>query len=76
MGFSQNHGPPDQVEIVNETFTPSAAEIDRARSLVAAFSESESTGKSSFVFDGEMVDAPHLARALRLLARAGVADDR
>jgi citrate lyase subunit beta/citryl-CoA lyase len=61
---------PDQIDIVNAAFTPSAADTERAVALVEAFSVNEAEGRSSFVFDGEMVDAPHLERARRLLARA------
>ena len=61
---------PDQIEIVNEVFTPSDADVERARSLVAAFEEHAAIGVYSFRFEGGMVDAPHLTRARRLLARA------
>jgi len=61
---------PDQIEIVNDAFTPSAAALERARALVDAFAANESAGRSAFLFDGGMVDAPHLVRALRLLDRA------
>lgn len=65
---------PAQIEIVNAAFTPSAEAVDRARALVTAFAEHAAEGRSSFRFDGAMVDAPHLARARRLLARAGSVD--
>jgi citrate lyase subunit beta/citryl-CoA lyase len=65
---------PAQIEIVNDVFTPSAEEIERARALVRAFEEHAAEGRSSFRFEGAMVDMPHLARARRLLARAGAAD--
>ncbi len=61
---------PDQIDVVNEVFTPSADEVERARALVAAFDEHAAAGRLSFRFEGAMVDAPHLARARRLLARA------
>jgi citrate lyase subunit beta/citryl-CoA lyase len=61
---------PSQIEIVNEAFTPSAADVDAARELLAAFAEQAAAGRRSFRFRGAMVDAPHLARAERLLARA------
>ena len=54
---------PDQIDIVNEAFTPSVAEIDAATALVAAFEEQEAKGAMAFKFDGEMVDVPHLKRA-------------
>jgi citrate lyase subunit beta/citryl-CoA lyase len=61
---------PDQIDIVNEAFTPSAAEIEAATALVAAFEEQEAKGAMAFKFDGEMVDVPHLKRAQQVLALA------
>ena len=61
---------PDQIDIVNEAFTPSVAEIDAATALVAAFEEQEAKGAMAFKFDGEMVDVPHLKRAQQVLALA------
>lgn len=61
---------PDQIDIVNEAFTPSAAEIEAATALVAAFKKQEAAGKIAFKFDGAMVDVPHLKRAQQVLALA------
>ena len=61
---------PDQIDIVNEAFTPSVAEIEAATALVAAFEEQQAKGAMAFKFDGEMVDVPHLKRAQQVLALA------
>ena len=61
---------PSQIDIVNETFTPSANEIDESRRLIAAFAQAETDGRMAFSFEGKMVDAPHLNRARKTLARA------
>ena len=61
---------PDQVEVVNAAFTPSAEEIERAGILVRAFDENRREGKMAFTFEGSMVDVPHLKRAEQLLAIA------
>ena len=61
---------PDQIDIVNEAFTLSVAEIGAATALVAAFEEQEAKGAMAFKFDGEMVDVPHLKRAQQVLALA------
>lgn len=58
---------PDQVAIINAAFTPSAAEIERAQSIVRLFAESPGAGVISY--NGQMLDRPHLTRAERLLAR-------
>jgi citrate lyase subunit beta/citryl-CoA lyase len=54
---------PDQIEPVNEAFTPSEREVDRARQIVAA-----ADGASSL--SGEMVDAATKRLAEAVLARA------
>ena len=61
---------PDQIEIVNNAFTPSAQEIEHASALIAAFEEQKAAGKMAFSFNGEMVDVPHLRRAQQILAVA------
>lgn len=60
---------PDQIEIINAAFTPKAGEIAAARDLIHAFAE-RGDAAGAFEHHGRMVDAPHLARAKRLLARA------
>ncbi len=62
---------PSQIPVINEVFTPSAGEIAEARELAAAFDEHARQGVYAFRFKGLMVDAPHLARARKILARAG-----
>ncbi len=59
---------PDQIETVNNAFTPSEEEIAAARALVQAFAENSDRG--AFLFDGQMVDIPHLKKAQRLLVTA------
>ncbi|HEY0413059.1 MAG TPA: CoA ester lyase [Allosphingosinicella sp.] len=60
---------PEQVPAINAAFTPTAAEIARARAVVAAFEASPGTGALSL--DGRMIDRPHLLQAQRTLAAAG-----
>jgi citrate lyase beta subunit len=62
---------PSQIEIINEVFTAAPAEVTEARELVAAFDEHRRRGVYAFRFKGQMVDAPHLTRALKIIARAG-----
>ena len=61
---------PAQIEPVNAAFTPGVEALETARAMLAAFEEQRSAGRGAFVFRGEMVDAPHLARARRLIERA------
>ena len=60
---------PDQVAIIHEVFTPSAAEVDWAQRVVATFESNPSAGV--LTLDGKMLDRPHLVLARRLLARTG-----
>ncbi len=62
---------PNQIAVINEVFTPSAAAVAEARELVLAFEEHRRRGVYAFTFKGKMVDAPHLAGARRVLERAG-----
>jgi citrate lyase subunit beta/citryl-CoA lyase len=62
---------PQQIPVINEVFTPAPEAVAEARELVAAFLEHRRRGVYAFTFRGRMVDAPHLARALKILARAG-----
>jgi len=64
---------PNQIPVINAAFTPSAEAVAEARELVAAFADARRRGVYAFTFRGRMVDAPHLAGALRVLARAGEA---
>jgi len=72
MGFSGKISiHPSQIAVINEVFTPSKDALAEARELVAAFAEHAARGAYAFRFKGQMVDAPHLMRAKKLIARAG-----
>ncbi len=66
---------PDQIDIVNELFTPSREQVAEARELLAAAAEHRRQGRIAFRFKGRMVDAPHLKGARRVLDRAGAATE-
>jgi citrate lyase subunit beta/citryl-CoA lyase len=61
---------PAQVPVINAAFSPSAQEIAQARSVIAAFEARAEAGGGTAALDGRMIDAPVVARARRLLARA------
>jgi citrate lyase subunit beta / citryl-CoA lyase len=64
---------PAQVPIINAAFTPTADEIEKAKTIVAAFAAQPDAGAVGI--DGKMYDRPHLARARALLsANAGSLD--
>jgi citrate lyase subunit beta/citryl-CoA lyase len=57
---------PAQIAVINEVFTPGAAQIEKAKAIVAAFAAKPGAGTVGI--DGKMYDRPHLARAQALLA--------
>ena len=61
---------PDQIATINDVFTPSADELDRARRIVQAFDAAAGRGEAVVRVDDRMVDAPVVSRARRLLAAA------
>ena len=61
---------PAQVPVINEVFTPSAEQIDKAQAIVAAFAANPGAGANGI--GGKMYDRPHLLRAQALRARVGV----
>jgi citrate lyase subunit beta/citryl-CoA lyase len=64
---------PSQVAAVNAAFSPSSAEIEWARRVVAA---SEASGAGVITVDGRMVDAPVLRLAQRTLAHRSITSPR
>jgi citrate lyase subunit beta/citryl-CoA lyase len=60
---------PDQVAPINAAFTPTEAERQHARRVVAAFAAAGGAGVASL--DGQMIDRPHLLQARRVLAAGG-----
>ena len=60
---------PDQVALINEAFTPTAAELEHARKVVDAFAANPQAGTLSL--DGVMLDLPHLKQARRTLGLDG-----
>lgn len=61
---------PAQIDIVNDVFSPSAEELDRATRIVDAFALAEEQGHAAVSVDGQMVDYPVVERARRTLALA------
>ncbi|HTJ98246.1 MAG TPA: CoA ester lyase [Bordetella sp.] len=61
---------PDQVAAVNAAFSPTAAQIERARRVLDAFAQAESQGSSSIQLDGQFIDYPIVYAARRVMALA------
>lgn len=62
---------PDQVAVINKTFTPQAEDVERAVRILALFA---AAGPDAGVLslDGKMIDRPHLRQAQRIARRAGL----
>ena len=61
---------PVQVPWANRVFTPSPAEVDRARRMLALYEETQRTGAGAVAFEGQMIDEPLARQARALLAAA------
>jgi citrate lyase subunit beta/citryl-CoA lyase len=57
---------PDQVDAINEGFTPDADELRFAQAVVDLFDANPGAG--ALQLDGKMLDRPHLVQARRVLA--------
>jgi citrate lyase subunit beta/citryl-CoA lyase len=65
---------PAQVPVINDVFSPSAEEVDRARRLVATFEAAR--GEGVIRVNDQMIEAPVVARARRVLDLAAAVDRR
>jgi citrate lyase subunit beta / citryl-CoA lyase len=59
---------PGQVPILNEVFSPTAAELERARRIAEGYERALAAGEGAITVDGEFVDTPYYEQAKRLLA--------
>jgi citrate lyase subunit beta/citryl-CoA lyase len=65
VGASAIH--PSQVPIINEGFSPTAEELDRAERMVATYDAALASGLGAVEFDGAMIDEPVVERSRALL---------
>lgn len=65
---------PGQVPIFNDAFTPDQEDVEWAERVIAAEEDADADERGVFRVDGEMIDAPLIAQAERILERAR-ADD-
>ena len=61
---------PSQVEPCNKVFSPSDAELEMARRIIAAFDEAKAQGKGVATVDGRMIENLHVDNAKRAVAMA------
>lgn len=60
---------PAQLDIANQVFAPSDAEIDLARRQIAAFDAATAKGEGVAVVDGKIVENLHIVSAQQILAK-------
>jgi citrate lyase subunit beta/citryl-CoA lyase len=58
---------PDQVPVANEILSPSRADVEWSRKVVAAFQAAERNGSASIALEGKFIDYPIVYRAQRVL---------
>ncbi len=61
---------PSQIELANQVYTPSEAEVTRARRIMQAMEEAAKAGKGAVSLDGRMIDIASIRMAEALLAKA------
>jgi len=61
---------PKQIGPANEAFMPSAADVDRARRVIAAHERAVAAGQGVAVLDGQLVENLHAEEARRVVALA------
>ena len=63
---------PSQIELANEVFTPSAAEVTKARRIIEAMQQAAKEGKGAVSLDGRLIDIASIRMAQALLEKAAV----
>jgi citrate lyase subunit beta/citryl-CoA lyase len=66
---------PSQVDPANETWAPSAADVDYARRVIAAFDEAVADGRGVVTVGGRMIENLHVDNARRVLAVAAAIEN-
>ena len=61
---------PSQIELANQVFTPSAAEVTKARRIVEAMAQAAKEGRGAVSLDGRLIDIASIRMAQALLAKA------
>lgn len=61
---------PGQIPVIHEAFAPTAAEIEKALKIVAAFDDAKSRGLGVVSLGSKMIDPPVVNRAVKLVQRA------
>jgi malyl-CoA/(S)-citramalyl-CoA lyase len=61
---------PAQIELAHQVFTPSDAQVERARRILAAMEEAARAGRGAVALDGRLIDAASIRQAQVLVSKA------
>ncbi|MGH6677986.1 MAG: CoA ester lyase, partial [Bradyrhizobium sp.] len=61
---------PSQIDLANQVFTPSEAEVGKARRIVEAMQQAAREGKGAVSLDGKLIDIASIRMAEALLDKA------
>jgi malyl-CoA/(S)-citramalyl-CoA lyase len=61
---------PSQIELANRVFTPSEAEVTKARRIIEAMASAAKEGRGAVSLDGRLIDIASIRMAQALLAKA------
>ena len=61
---------PSQIDMANELFSPSPAEVTKAKRILAAMSEAQKNGKAAVTLDGRLIDIASIRQADALVKKA------
>ncbi|MEJ0050607.1 MAG: CoA ester lyase [Methylovirgula sp.] len=63
---------PSQIDLANEVFSPSEAEVTKARRIIEAMDQAAKEGKGAVSLDGRLIDIASIRMAEALLTKAKV----
>ena len=61
---------PSQIELANQVYTPSEAEVTKARRIVDAMAQAAREGRGAVSLDGRLIDIASIRMAQALIAKA------
>jgi malyl-CoA/(S)-citramalyl-CoA lyase len=61
---------PSQVALANEVYSPSEAEVTRAKRILDAMAQAQREGKGAVALDGRLIDIASIRQAEVLVAKA------
>jgi malyl-CoA/(S)-citramalyl-CoA lyase len=61
---------PSQIALANEEMSPRAAEVEKARKVLAAMDQASKEGKGAVSLDGRLIDIASIRQAEALVAKA------